>query len=179
MTKVLSRKKVGYSRQQQVLLLSVNGYRANEEKEIEIVPDEAAVVREIYSLYIKGLSVVKIKQYLESMSVLSPTGKSTWSKHTIESILTNKKYIGNSVAYQTYREGYPYPKTIVNRGQRAKIEVSEHHVPIIPMEIFEAVQKIRQERTNIVRDEEGRAHRKTKKYSAAKVDGTIQLVEEE
>ena len=59
MTKVLSRKKVGYSRQQQVLLLSVNGYRANEEKEIEIVPDEAAVVREIYSLYIKGLSVVK------------------------------------------------------------------------------------------------------------------------
>ena len=155
------------------------GYRANEEKEIEIVPDEAAVVIEIYSLYIKGLSVVKIKQYLESMSVLSPTGKSTWSKHTIESILTNKKYIGNSVAYQTYREGYPYPKTIVNRGQRAKIEVSEHYVPIIPMEIFEAVQKIRQERTNIVRDEEGRAHRKTKKYSAAKVDGTIQLVEEE
>jgi len=47
------------------------------------------------------------------------------------------------------------------------------------MEIFEAAQKIRQERTNIDRDEVGRAHRKTKKYSAAKMDGTIQMVEEE
>ncbi|MCR5575682.1 MAG: recombinase family protein [Oscillospiraceae bacterium] len=44
----------------------------------------------IFSLYIRGLSVIKIVRYLEARSILSPRGKPTWSKHTIEAILENK-----------------------------------------------------------------------------------------
>ena len=55
---------------------------------MEIIPNEALIVRKIYSLHIGGMSVIKIKQYLESNNVTSPTGKETWSKHTIETILT-------------------------------------------------------------------------------------------
>ena len=113
------------------------------------------------------MSVIKIKQYLESNNVPSPTGKETWSKHTIETNLTNKKYIGTSVLYKTYKSEYPYSKRMVNFGQHDMYEVSEHHIPIIPEELFEMAQKVRADRTNVEKDEIGNTQRKAKKYTAA------------
>lgn len=146
------------------------GYRVNEEGQFEIVPEQAAVVRDIFSLYIRGLSVLKIIKYLEARSIPSPTGKPTWSKHTIETMLENKKYIGTSQIYISFQLCYPNPKTITNRGQHDIVESSGHHIPIITEKIFAAAQKAREARTNIELDEEGKPRRKTKKYSAAKVE---------
>ena len=146
------------------------GYRVNADGEFEIAADEASVVREIYSMYINGMSVVKIKQALESVEIPSPGGKKNWSKHTIETILSNKKYIGASEIYKTYQQGYPQAKRKTNRGTHDLCIIEDHHIPIIPKELFEAVQKEKAERTNIEYDAEGHAHRKATKYSAATVD---------
>ena len=144
-------------------------YRVNEAGEFEIVPDEASVVREIFSMYLRGLSILKIKQQLEGRGVPSPTGKPAWSKHTIDTILDNKKYIGTSVIYKSYHTGHPESKRVINRGNHDMYELSNHHVPIIPANLFEQVKNERSERSNIELDAEGKPKRKAKKYSAAKV----------
>ena len=145
------------------------GYRVNENGEFEIVPDEASVVREIFSMYLRGLSILKIKQQLESRGIPSPTGKPAWSKHTIDTILDNKKYIGVSVIYKTYHTGHPESKRVLNRGTHDRYELNGHHIPIIPADLFEKVQSTRAERSNIELDEDGKPKRKSKKYSAAKI----------
>ena len=150
------------------------GYRVNEEGVFEIVQDQASVVREIFSLYIQGLSIVKIKQYLERKGVPSPSGKPAWSKCTIGVILTNKKYIGTSVVYKSYQDGHPQSKRIVNRGTHDFYELSEHHIPIIPAEIFEKAQELRKERTNVEFGIDGTVRRKAKKYTAPKIDSGLE-----
>ena len=47
--------------------------------------------------------------------------------------------------------------------------MKDHHIPIIPTEVFEAAQKARADRTNIEVDENGSTRRKATKYSAARV----------
>ncbi len=112
----------------------------------------------------------KLKSELESVEIPSPSGKQNWSKHTIETILSNKKYIGASEIYKTYQQGYPQAKRKTNRGTHDICIIEDHHIPIIPKELFEAVQKERVKRTNIEYDSEGHAHRKPTKYSAAAVE---------
>ncbi|MBO6082170.1 MAG: recombinase family protein, partial [Bacteroidales bacterium] len=129
----------------------------------------ASVVREIFSMYLRGLSILKIKQQLESRGIPSPTGKPAWSKHTIDTILDNKKYIGVSVIYKTYHTGHPESKRVLNRGTHDRYELNGHHIPIIPADLFEKVQSTRAERSNIELDEDGKPKRKSKKYSAAKI----------
>ncbi len=93
-----------------------------------------------------------------------------WSKRTIETILANKKYIGTSEIYKTFQNGYPQPKRVSNRGAHEVYEIQDHHIPIIPKEIFDKAQETRAERSNIETDEEGNVHRKAKKYSSTAVD---------
>ena len=86
-----------------------------------------------------------------------------------DSILSNKKYIGTSVIYKTYNTGPPESKRVINRGARDVYEANNHHVPIIPTELFERVQNERMARSNIELDAEGKPKRKAKKNSAAKL----------
>ena len=137
------------------------GYRKNEVGQLEICEEEAAVVRKVFDLYLAGASVVMIRKYLAAEGIKTAKGKEIWSKLAIEKMLANEKYIGD------VRVAKP-------QGQRkGRIEVSggylltDNHPAIIPREIFSAVQKEKQRRSNIVIDENGK-HRKETRYSAAK-----------
>ena len=72
--------------------------------------------------------------------------------------------------YKTFQDGYPKPKRITNRGTHDIYELNDHHIPIVPDEIFEQAQRLREERTNIELDEEGKPRRKAKKYSSPKIE---------
>lgn len=124
----------------------------------------------IFSLYIQGLSILKIRRYLESRGVLSPTGKANWSNRTVETILTNKKYIGVSVIYKTFQEGYPKSKRVTNQGEHDIYELRDHHIPIIANEVFKKAQETRAARSNVETDADGNSRRKTTKYSSPKID---------
>jgi len=51
---------------------------------------------------------------LASRGVKSPTGKDNWCKRSIDTILSNEKYIGNSLIFKTYSAGYPKTKRVIN-----------------------------------------------------------------
>ena len=51
---------------------------------LQVVPEEAEVVRKIFDLYVQGNGVRKIKRYLEEHGIKTATGKSEWSTSTID-----------------------------------------------------------------------------------------------
>ena len=143
------------------------GYRQNEDGELEIVEEEAVIVRRVYAMYLSGMSIVKIKAALENDSIPSPAGKEQWSKHTLEFMLTNTKYYGTAVIFKTHTSEYK-AKRKVNDGEVNSYAAEGNNEPIIPEEMFNRVQDERTRRSNVEVGEDGVKHRKSTKYSAKK-----------
>lgn len=117
------------------------GYTRNEEGELEVVQEEAEIIKRIYNSYLQGNSLVGIKRELEEDKILSPDGKIKWSTSTINSILQNEKYSGNAILQKSYTENYLTKKRVPNRGEMPKYHVSESHDAIINKDIFMKVQE--------------------------------------
>ncbi|SDN03768.1 recombinase family protein [Acetanaerobacterium elongatum] len=143
------------------------GYRQNDDGDLEIVENEAAVVRRVYAMYLSGMSIVKIKAALEEDGIPSPTGKDRWSKHTLEFMLTNTKYYGTAVIFKTHTPEYK-AKRKVNDGEVSSYAAEGNNEPIIPEEMFNRVQEERTRRSNIEVGEDGVKRRRSTKYSAKK-----------
>ena len=74
--------------------------------EMVIVPEEAEVVKKIFELYLQGLSFGQIKAYLESMDIKTVTGNEHWDASTIQKMLQNEKYKGDTRLQKTYTEDF-------------------------------------------------------------------------
>ena len=117
------------------------GYRKNEQGEIEIVPEEAEIVKLIYRSYLEGDSIHGIKLKLESMGIKTPRGSATWGHGIIASVLTNEKYIGDVIINKTYIEDCISKKVRINNGERPKYYIENHHPAIIDRQTFARVQE--------------------------------------
>lgn len=102
------------------------GYTYNKEtSSLDIVPAEAALIKKIYELYIKGKSISKLRDYLNDNKIF--VNKSVpWSHRTISYALTNPVYCG-MIRY----EGKLYDGL---------------HEPIITKELFNKTQEVLAER---------------------------------
>jgi len=140
------------------------GYDRDDDKNLIINEHEADIVRRIFEWYVQGWSVVRIKKELETMRIPSPKGKRRWPVSTIDGILSNEKYTGDSIYGLTVGSEYPAMKRVNNNPE--EIQRSEnHHPPIIDKETFDLVQKMKKSRTNIELDEHGNRIRKSTHYS--------------
>ena len=118
---------------------NIYGYKRTPDGGLEIVPEEAEVVKTIYKLYLDGLGILKIAKYLNEMGVECNT-RDTWSEKKVRYILSNEKYIGDLLLQKSFRSDHLTKKTILNRGQKTQYYVENNHEPIISRETFEAVQ---------------------------------------
>lgn len=141
------------------------GYMNDASGHLIINPEECENVRLIFDLYLEGYSVVKIIKELQSRGIPSPTGKEVWCKHSIEVMLTNVKYIGDSAVLKTTTTGYANKRRIPTQ---TILCAENDHEPIISRETFAKVQKERSRRSNVIRDENG-TRRSSKKYSSKNV----------
>lgn len=139
------------------------GYISGEKGELRIDPNKAMVVQDIFKWYLEGHSIIGIIKELEQSFTLSPSGKEKWSKHTIEKILRNEKYIGTVTAMKTITVQHKRKK---NEGEENKYVIEDNHPSIITWEIFDAVQDEIARRSNIEIDENGQRIRKKNKYSS-------------
>lgn len=73
------------------------GYEKGENGDIVINDEEAKVVRRIYYQFLKGDSLGKISADLINDGILTPRGKTNWTKSTLLSILKNEKYKGDAL----------------------------------------------------------------------------------
>lgn len=129
------------------------GYDHEEDGKLIINEEQATVVRKIFNWYLGGLSINGIIKELEAQTIKSPTGKDKWNKCSLEVMLSNEKYKGAVRLFDDKKSEVQYL-------------VSDNHPAIITEEIFEAVQKEKANRSNIVVDENGHSVRKSTKYSS-------------
>ena len=119
------------------------GYTKGPDGVLQIVPEEAEVVRKIFELYIQGNGVRKIKKYLESHGIKTVTGKTEWSTSTIDRMLSNEKYAGQVLMQKSYTPDYLTGQKEKNCGQLAMYLVENAHEPIIDRETFARVQDMK------------------------------------
>ena len=117
------------------------GYTKNTDGEIEIVPEEAEIIREIYERYLSGESLYGIKCYLEAKEIPTPAGCSVWRQETIRSILSNEKYKGDAIINKTYVSDCISKRVKANNGERNKYYIENNHPAIIDAGTFARVQE--------------------------------------
>lgn len=118
------------------------GYKLVNGKNLEIDEAEARLVRWIFNEYLNGKSAEYLSEQLQLMRVPTTDGKGRWHHSAVYYILTNEKYIGDTICQKKYTEGFPFIKKL-NKGERDKYYVEQTHPAIISREIFEKAQKLR------------------------------------
>ncbi|MDC0195447.1 recombinase family protein [Candidatus Thioglobus sp.] len=68
----------------------------NVDKKWEIHEEESKYVKKIFQMYLQGISIKKIKIFLDSEGV-KPRRSKTWNLHTILTMLKNRVYLGEYV----------------------------------------------------------------------------------
>ena len=78
------------------------GYRRDKQGIVEIVPEEAEVVRTVFGLYRAGNSLEAIQCYLFNQEIPSPSGKTQWSRDVLNKLLNNGKYTKGIIDFKEY-----------------------------------------------------------------------------
>lgn len=123
--------------------------RINKLPSLEIVPEEAECVRQIFQLYLAGNGCTKIEQMVNAMGYHGRRG-SKFNRNTIRIILDNPVYIGKIRwdKTSTVKSGIGVERTkkvVYNKGEKIRI-IDGHHPAIIDRELWDAVQARRKSR---------------------------------
>ena len=110
---------------------------------LEIVPEEAEIVKDIFNMYLyEGKGSDTIAHELAARGI--PTLKNrVWSSQHVLKILKNDKYVGDLTQWKVYKPNVLAEKTLINRGDNPDaplITVKNHHEPIVSREIWDSVQ---------------------------------------
>ncbi len=138
------------------------GYIVNKQQQFEIVPTEADIVRQIFTLYNGGWGYKKIANYLTDQGIPTPRMaererkeaeggeyrrevKPVWAIVTVQGILDNDFYIG------TLRQGKYTRKKIngkeLKRDESDHLVFENHHQAIIDYRTFATTRALREKRT--------------------------------
>ena len=116
------------------------GYRIAKDN-MEIDPEQADIVRMIFDDYINGMGSVKIAQKLRGMNVPRPLG-GVWRESCIREMITNEKYIGDSMLQKTFVTDHLTKKAVRNRGELTRYYAKNTHPAIIDAETFQKAQDV-------------------------------------
>lgn len=117
------------------------GYTKDEDGNLVIDPEQAEIVKRIYREYLEGSSIDKISAGLEADDVLTGAGKTRWHTSTINKILRNEKYIGDTLLQKTYTTDFLNKTRVKNTGIVPQYYVEGNHEAIIPKDIYMRVQE--------------------------------------
>lgn len=116
------------------------GYRI-EKNCIEIDPEQAAIVRLIFSKYINGEGCTDIAKQLCESGVES-IRNGVWMTRRVIDILKNEKYAGNALLQKKYVIDHLSKKLVRNNGVLPKYYAENTHPAIIDLDTFQMAQEI-------------------------------------
>ena len=106
---------------------------------------EAEIVKSIYKMFLSGMGYASICRELNESKVIKNDKETKWFPTSIQYILTNEKYIGDSLWQKNYNTSMPYRK-VRNKGELEKYYINNTHEAIITREEFEKVQELIEQR---------------------------------
>ncbi len=117
------------------------GYDKGPDGNLVINPQQAELVRYIFTLFLQGRSFHAIAKLLEDEEYRTVTDKTVWHPSTIKRILTNEKYKGDALLQKYYIADFLTKKPVVNNGEVPQYYVKDNHEAITSPEVFDLVQK--------------------------------------
>lgn len=111
--------------------------------EIFIIEEEAAIVRMIYDWFLEGHGYEYITNRLIADKVLTKRPGAKWANTTIKNILTNEKYCGDCLFQKTFISDPIQHTSSRNRGQLPQYYIEDVLPAIIPRAEWQAVQELR------------------------------------
>ena len=121
---------------------------------LEIYEPEAKIVRMIFDQYLSGKSKDEIAEMVTATGVPTRDGHDYWQHSSIAYILSNERYVGDSLLQKRYStDTLPYQKKI-NHGECEQYYVPETHPPIIDQETFSAVKRLLEGRSFTIQNQE-------------------------
>ncbi len=109
---------------------------------LQINPKKAKIVKQIFSWYVSGIGMNEIATRLNSQNVR----EEVWRHGTIRCILTNEKYIGDTLLQKHFSTDTLPFRSVKNRGEKEQYYVSGTHEPIIEKTVFDNAQQMLAER---------------------------------
>ena len=117
------------------------GYTKSNGK-LVIKPQEAEIVRMIFGWYLNGLGLTSIAVKLNEMKIVTGMYKKSWSHNMVRYILTNEKYIGDSLLQKTFTTDVLPVTQKINNGERDKYYVENTQEAVVSKEAFSTVQEM-------------------------------------
>ena len=146
--------------------------------EMVINKEQAEVVRNIFEWYLAGLSLRQIKNRLESMRIKTATGNDVWHEKVILGMLSNEKYMGDSMLQKSYTQDYLTGKREKNDGQRTRYYVYDTHMGIISKEKFYETACEIKYRKRSIKNSDGDIETSGKKYNGQNLLTNILICED-
>ena len=131
------------------LRVPIYGYRHTEDEMYIIVPEEAAIVREIFTRYAHGELPGEILQDMIARNVPPPAGDK-WKLLQLQRMIHNEKYTGDVVLQKHYIESHLTHKEVKNSGEVPLYHIHNAHPAIIGRQLFAqaaAVARMREVKT--------------------------------
>ena len=115
--------------------------------QLRILPSEAQFVKWIFQAYLSGLNAQSIAEQMnQAYTLLGVENTRKWYNTTILYILSNERYIGDSLWQKTYATESLPTRQIKNTGSKTQYYIEHTHTPIIDRDTYSAVQRLREKR---------------------------------
>lgn len=114
------------------------GYRLVNDR-LVVDEDEAATVRLIFAEYLSGVNPGQIARQLTEIDM---TGK-LWSRHTVEYIIKNEKYMGDALLQKQYTTNTLPRQKKNNKGQKDMFYIENFNPPIVSKEVYDQARALR------------------------------------
>lgn len=115
------------------------GYDSDEEGHLIVNRQQAKIVVRLYEEFLSGKTVDYIARIFKAEKIRNWDGKYNWHASTLDSMLRNEKYMGDTILQKSYTADFLSKRRVVNDGDLPKYHIKKDHEPIIDIETWEVV----------------------------------------
>lgn len=102
---------------------------------------QAKTVREIYNMYLCGVSAHRIAAFLNNKGTFTVNHKN-WSAQSVLDVLRNEKYVGDLTMQKSITVDMLAHKVVKNEGIAKQFHIRDHHQPIVERAVWDKVQEL-------------------------------------
>jgi hypothetical protein len=129
----------GFAEGELMCLRTMLGYRISKKGGIEIDPEQAKIVREIYARVIRGDTLNSIARWLNRNEHFGAFG-GKWTTTRVRDLIRNEKYTGNALLQKVFVNNHMDKKRVKNNGELPQYYATDTHPAIINQDTFDAAQ---------------------------------------
>ena len=125
------------------------GYRLVKDH-LEIQEDEAPIIRYIFDRYLSGISMEDIAKEITALGIPTKQNTPFWQVRSIQYILRNEKYVGDSLLGKTYTTLTLPHRKIENKGEGVQYFIEGSHPPIVSRTVFDKAQQLLSRKSAVI-----------------------------